>query len=194
MALISVGQLSIVDANDGLSAQLTSNSIVLPADAAGNVNSYVGAETSFTIFEGGVDMSSRWGYFVSATGGGVTYRDINDATNRTDVGPSNGVLDSNYLKITSLTQALSWIDITATRAQQQNIVRRYSIAKANTGATGTRGTLTATRAISDQWRYRHALPRLPSVQRNQSLQRDRMGNDGRISCGLADHRWISLGR
>jgi hypothetical protein len=148
MALISVGQLSIVDANDGLSAQLTSNSIVLPADAAGNVNSYAGAETSFTIYEGGVDMSSKWGYFVSATGGGVTYRDINDAVNRSDTGPTNGVLDSNYLKVTSLTQSLSWIDITATRAQQQNIVRRYSIAKANTGATGTRGTLTATRAIA----------------------------------------------
>jgi hypothetical protein len=148
MALITVGQISIVDSNDGLSAQLSANSVLLPADKDGNVNSFVGAETTFSIFEGGIDMAARWGFYVSATGGGVSYRDINDAVNRTDLGPSNGVLDTNYLKVTSLSQASSYIDITATRVGSQDITRRFSIAKAVVGATGTRGTLTVSRAIS----------------------------------------------
>lgn len=148
MPHVSTGNITIVDVNDGLSATLTNNSVVLPADNAGNVNSYAGAETNFTIFEAGKDTSSLWGFYVSATGGGITYRDFNDTTNRSDIGPVNGVLDSNFIKITSLSQASSWIDITATKAGQQNIVRRFSVARANTGATGTRGTLTVSRAIS----------------------------------------------
>jgi hypothetical protein len=148
---VSTGQIAIVDVNDGLSATLTNNSVVLPADAAGTVSSYTGADTTFTIFEAGKDTSPLWGFYVSALGSGITYRDVNDTANRSDVGPTNGVLDTNYLRVTSLTTGVSYIDITATKAGQQNIVRRFSVARANAGspgAAGRRGTLTVTRAIS----------------------------------------------
>lgn len=145
---VSTGSLTIVDVNDGLSANLTNNAVILPADVSGIVSSYAGAETNFVIYEAGVDTSSLWGFYVSAIGSGITYRDINDTANRSDIGPANGVLDTNFVKITSLTQASSWIDITATKAGMQNLVRRFSVARANTGATGTRGTMTVSRAIS----------------------------------------------
>lgn len=145
---VSTGQITIVDVNDGLYAQLTSQSFILPADAAGTVTSYVGAETVFQVFEAGTDMSSRWGYFVSAIGAGISYRDYNDTTNRTDTGQAAGGLETNFIKITSLTQASSWIDVTATRSGYQDITRRLSVARAQVGTTGVRGTLTVSRAIT----------------------------------------------
>lgn len=146
--LVSTGSITIVDVNDGLNAQLTNNSHILPADASGNVTSYVGAETTFQILEAGVDVSTRWGFYVSAIGSGVAYRDFNDTVNRTDTGQQAGALDSNLLRIVSLTAASSWIDITATRSGYQDMKRRFSVARAQVGSTGLRGTMTVARAIS----------------------------------------------
>ena len=86
MAIISVGQISIVDVNDGLSAQLSANSVLLPADSSGNVTSYAGAETSFSILEAGQDTSATWSYAVTALTGNLAYRDINDTSDRVGVG------------------------------------------------------------------------------------------------------------
>ena len=86
MTVISTGQISIIDVNDGLSAQLSANSVLLPADASGVVTSYAGAETTFPIIEGGVDTSATWSYAVTALTGNLAYRDVNDMSDRVGVG------------------------------------------------------------------------------------------------------------
>jgi hypothetical protein len=148
MTLVAAGQIAIVDVNDGLSAQLTSNSISLPATEAGVVSNYTGAETTFSIYEGGTDTSSTWTYYVSAITAGIAYRDFNDSADRTGTGVTSGLLDSNYLKITSLTVALGYVDITASKAGLTSITRRYSVSRAATGVTGVRGTITGVKSVA----------------------------------------------
>ncbi len=155
MPIVSTGQITIVDVNDGLDVNLSANSIVLAADTAGTVASFATAETTMSIREAGVVTTSTWAFFVSATGGGISYRDSDDTVDRTGTGAVSGQLTgtAGYVKVVALTQDLSFLDITATKGSQ-TVVRRFSVAKARQGATGgpgptgPRGTITTSRAIT----------------------------------------------
>ncbi len=107
--LVSTGQITIVDVNDGSNAYLTNNSAVLPADAAGTVSSYTGAETFFKVVEANVDTTTNWSFYVSATGGGVAYRDSDDAADRTGTGAS-GYLGGTNLVSYSDYNAATWVN------------------------------------------------------------------------------------
>ena len=159
MALVGTGQITVVDVNDGLDANLTNDSAVLPADSIGNVSSFAGAETTFVIREAGVNTSASWTFYVSATGGGISYRDSDDAADRTGTGTTNGLITgtTGYVKVTALSQDLSYLDITATKGSL-TVVKRFSVVKAKAGATGatgatgangTRGTITTSQATSE---------------------------------------------
>jgi len=150
--IVSTGQITIVDVNDGLDAGLSANGVVLAADSAGAVASFATAETTLTIREAGVVSTAGWTIYVSATGGGISYRDSDDAADRTGTGAVNGLLTGTpgYVKVVALTQDLSHLDITAVKGTQ-TVVRRFSVAKARAGAggsPGTRGTITTSRAIT----------------------------------------------
>lgn len=205
--LVSTGQLTIVDANDGFSASLTAQSAVLPADAAGTVLSYAGANTTFKIIEGGADTSASWSYFVSATGGGIAYRDSDDGADRTLTGAVNGLITGTvgYVAITSLTQNLSYLDITARKAGQQDIVRRFSVANAkagspgSAGSAGTRGTVQAAYAIAGAlWVDASAAAALAGIGAGAAISGDvvTLYNSG---AGYAETRafngssWVSIG-
>lgn len=155
MPIVSTGQITIVDVNDGLDVNLSANSIVLAADTAGTVASFATAETTMSIREAGVVTTSTWAFYVSATGGGISYRDSDDTVDRTGTGAVSGQLTgtAGYVKVVALSQDLSFLDITATKGSQ-TVVRRFSVAKARQGATGglgptgPRGTITTSRAIT----------------------------------------------
>lgn len=149
MPIVSSGQITIVDVNDGVTAQLSADSFQLAATATGTVSSYLGAETTLKITEAGIDTSSTWTIYVSATGGGISYRDSNDSVDRTGTGSTNGLIngETGYVRVVLLTSDLSWLDISA---EKNGVVltKRFSVVKSKQGATGTRGTITTARAIS----------------------------------------------
>lgn len=152
MPIVSTGQITIVDVNDGLDAGLSANGVVLAADAAGTVASFAAAETRLTVREAGIDTTAEWTVFVSATGGGISYRDSDDTSDRTGTGATNGLLTGTpgFVRVVALSQDLSFLDITATKGVQ-SLTRRFSVAKARAGTTGpagTRGTITTAAATT----------------------------------------------
>lgn len=130
--IVAVGQLTINDTNDGLSAVLSNEGMSLPADKDGVVTSYAGCSTTMFIYVGGKDDSVNW--TVTAN-------------------PSTGVVGSfgtgaalRTYTVTSLTSNSAYVDFSATQPNvpgAATIVRRFSlsISKAGTdGAPGTPGT------------------------------------------------------
>lgn len=105
--LVSTGEITIVDVNDGSSAYLTNNSAVLPADSAGTVSSYVGAETFFKVVEANVDTTNNWSFYVSATGGGVAYRDSDDVADRTGTGTAGYLGGTNSIRNSAMVGAVA---------------------------------------------------------------------------------------
>lgn len=140
MAIVSTGQITILDINDGTSFNLTSDSKTIVVDANNNV-SYTGAETYFKIIEAGQDSTSLWTFYIKATGGGISYRDDNDAADRTLTGETDGLLNGipGYVKVVALTQTLSWLDIAAKRGSVE-VVKRFSVATVRDGTNGSPGS------------------------------------------------------
>lgn len=111
---------------DAVVAVLTNDTHTFPADSAGNVTSFSGGTTTMSIFLGTTDNSSAW--TVTAT-------------------PSSGVTGSlsgkTYTVSTfSNTVDTGFVDLTATRSGYPSITRRFTLAKAkqgNTGSTGAKG-------------------------------------------------------
>lgn len=92
MGMFATGQFTIVDVNDSPSFELTAASLVLLADSTGAVSSYANAQTQFKSVEAGRDKTNDWSYFVSGSGGGVTYRDSDDTADRSAIGFADGGL------------------------------------------------------------------------------------------------------
>ncbi len=114
MPIVSTGQITIVDVNDGPNFYITNNGAVLPADAAGAVSSYAGAETQFKVVEAGVDTTNNWSFYVSATGGGVAYRDSDDTVDRTGTGVAGYLGGTNLLTWSEDFTNSNWLKIGAT--------------------------------------------------------------------------------
>lgn len=108
MPIVTTGALTIVDVNDGGAAYLTNDSTILTATNAGVVSSFTGAETQFRITEGGADTTNDWSYYVSGTGGGISYRDSDDAADRTATGMAAGALGGSNLISWSEYNAATW--------------------------------------------------------------------------------------
>lgn len=108
MPLVGAGQFTIIDVNDGVTSSLSNESAVLAASSAGTVASYTGAETQFKVIEGGADTTSAWSYYISGTGGGISYRDSDDAADRTGTGMAAGALGGANLVSYSEYNAATW--------------------------------------------------------------------------------------
>jgi hypothetical protein len=133
--LVGTGQITITDVNDSYNAGLSLPSITLPASSAGSVSSYVGAEAYFKITLGSTDVTALFSYYISATGGGISYRGTGDSSDRTGTGTTSGAITTTgYVKIVSLTQDSSYLDITATKVGEQDITRRFTVTRAKAGA------------------------------------------------------------
>lgn len=143
MALIATGQLTIVDANDGLSASLSSNAAVLAAAADGTVASFAGAETQFAISEGGTDTTGLWSYYVSALGAGITYRDSDDGADRAATGLVDGGLGGeNLVRDSENLGSTSWFGnpVSTPTSTPYGIATFCSLAKSTTATSEGRGT------------------------------------------------------
>lgn len=126
-------QYTISKAKDGvagggfnaISAILTNESSVVPANAAGVVPSggFAGAVTTLKVYNGAADDTSNWTISVVKTN--VT---CSEATN------------SPTQSVTAMSADIGYIDFTATRATYDNISKRFIITKAKTGDTGASST------------------------------------------------------
>lgn len=106
-----------------LVARLSSQSVVLPADAAGFVTSFAGASTTASILLNGVDDSANWS-FSKADSTGLTT-----------------TLAGATVTVTGLFSVwdAAYTDITATRAGYPTQVLRYTVTKAKAGSDGSDG-------------------------------------------------------
>lgn len=105
---------------DTVSAILSNENHLVPVDSRGNVKSWVGAETSITIYEGGEDVTSKWNVAVTyGTGLTATYDPV-----------------THVMKPSALTTDASYAEFKCTRSNYASIVKRYTITKQYAGSDG----------------------------------------------------------
>ena len=103
-----------------LSLTLSTNAIVVPADASGAVTSFAGAATTAKVLDGATDVTGSWSFSAASTG--VTVTQSGATFTLTAIATDNG-----------------FFDITGTRAGYPNLVARCTVAEARTGDTGAAG-------------------------------------------------------
>lgn len=111
----------------GVSANLTSSSVVLSAANDGTVTNYLGAATSLIISEGGVNTTNLWTIDAAASPGVSITPSIHPTGNTIGVVHIETTTDSGI------------VTFTATRTGYTNIVKIFNIAKAKAGSDGTGG-------------------------------------------------------
>ena len=117
-------QVTIVKLYDGVkgdavvSAVLSNEDQMLPANAAGSVTSYAGATTELTIFEGGRDVTSEWTI-------------TKESTNVTDSEAA-----TNKATITNISADTGYVTFTCTKTGYDTIIKKFSLVKVKTGADG----------------------------------------------------------
>ena len=95
--------------------------------------SYDGAETLFTIFKGGDDVTSQWAITIDSSG--VTYqKSITEGG--TLVASSTSGTNYRYVKVTGISTDSASITFTAKKAGVRDIVKVFSIIKMKTGHDG----------------------------------------------------------
>lgn len=109
---------------DAISAQMTLDSITLPADGSGAVTDYTGAFSSMVVFSGADIDTANWTFTRSSTSGLTT--SISGST--VTVLAMSGGLEAAV------------IEVTATRSGFPSLTRKVYVAKAKRGATGDPGT------------------------------------------------------
>lgn len=117
---------------DALSAQMSLDTITLPADGDGAVIDYTGATSSMVVFNGADIDTPNWTFTRSSTSGLTT------------------TMSGSTITVTAMSAGLEAgvIDVTATRSGFPSITRSVRVTKAkrglqgNAGASGPRGSVT----------------------------------------------------
>jgi hypothetical protein len=112
-----------VNGNNGISATLSPDSFILPADNTGAVTSYANCNATMQVYNGASNDTSNW-----------TFTKVD--------GPNiSSTLSSDVVTVTSLAQSqdTSYVDVTATRSGYASITKRFQVGKSKTGATGATG-------------------------------------------------------
>ena len=116
--LVSIGQLTIIDTNDGLNLHLTNQSHVVPTDLNGLSGNFTGCATTAVITLGSLDDSANWA--VTATpSAGVT-----------------GSLSGKTYTVTAMSNDTGYVDFYASRVGYATLTARFTLAKAKAGAVG----------------------------------------------------------
>ncbi len=119
--LVSTGQITIADMNDGLSIVLSNSSHLVPADASGVVTSFAGASTTVMVMQGSVDVTSSW-----------TLSKLDTSCTST--------LATSTVTVSALSADVGYVDITATRSGWPSLTARFTVTKAKQGVTGNTGS------------------------------------------------------
>lgn len=130
MTIVTTGQITIADLNDGLNAYLTQDACLVATNADGSGGNYAIANSTMVIRQGNVDVSALW-TVTASPGAGVT-----------------GALSVRTYAVSAMSVDTGFVDLTAAKQGETPITLRFTITKARQGVTGDRGTITASRAIA----------------------------------------------
>lgn len=108
-----------------VSATLTRDSVVFPADSSGSITSYAGNTTTMAVFVGGSDDTANWTFSHLDTAGVSSVRSGSTVT-----------VESMSAGLGTLT---GYVEITAARSGYSPITKRFNVVKAPAGAQGVQG-------------------------------------------------------
>jgi predicted phage tail protein len=113
--------VTVAQAADGYTFVLSNDSHNLPASSAGVVSSFAGAAATMRVFKGATEETGSW-----------TFAKVDTSVTSTLVGST--------VTVTAIAADSGFVDITASRAGQPSVTRRFSLAKVRQGADGTAGS------------------------------------------------------
>lgn len=116
--LVSTGQITIVDQNDGLNLRLSNPAWVIPTDAAGLNGNFTGCSTTASVMQGITDDSAKW-TVTAAPSSGVT-----------------GSFSGKTYTVTAMSTNTGYVDFTASRVGFPSLTARFSLSKARAGNHG----------------------------------------------------------
>ena len=112
---------------------LSNEDQMIACQSNGTPISYDGAETLFTVFEGGDDVTSQWA--ITITSSGVTYQKSTAKTG-TLVASSTQGTNFRYVKVTGISADSASITFTAKKSGYHDVVKVFSVIKMKTGQDG----------------------------------------------------------
>lgn len=117
---------------------LSNEDQMIACQSNGTPISYDGAESFFTVFEGGKDVTSQWA--ITITSSEVTYQ--KSTTNGgTLVASSTSGTNYRYVKVTGITADSASITFTAKKSGYNDVVKTFSLVKIKTGQDGVSPTI-----------------------------------------------------
>lgn len=117
---------------------LSNEDQMIACQSNGTPISYDGAESFFTVFEGGKDVTSQWAITIISSE--VTYQ--KSTTNGgTLVASSTSGTNYRYVKVIGITADSASITFTAKKSGYNDIVKVFSLVKIKTGQDGTSPTI-----------------------------------------------------
>ena len=130
MTIVTTGQITLSDLNDGLNAYLTQEACLVATASDGSGGNYAIANTTMVIRQGTADVSALW-TVTASPGAGVT-----------------GALSVRTYSVSAMSVDTGFVDLTASKQGETPITLRFTITKAKQGFVGDRGTITTSRAIT----------------------------------------------
>ena len=116
--------------NSSIAVVLSNEDHTLPCNSKGVVSSYIGAETTISVFEGGNDVTSKWSISVQASDG------------------VKGNFTSNKYTVTSLTPDVGYVEFTCTKSGSSTIKKRFTLTKQYAGLDGSDAVVYSLKASS----------------------------------------------
>jgi hypothetical protein len=112
----------VFDGTDTVIGVLSNETATVPANSAGVVASFAGAETTMSVFIGATDDSANWTFSAAKTN--ITSTASGTPANRTQT-------------VTAISAISGYIDITASKAGYTSITKRFNVNKSLDGVVGT---------------------------------------------------------
>lgn len=132
--LVSVGRLTIVDVNDGLSIRLSSDSHIIPTNPLGEEGIYFGAKSTVSVYSGKTDITERFTITCTASVG-IT-----------------GSLEGRTYTVTDMTTASGTVDFVLTGGGTDPLQATFALIKSSKVSQAVNGL---TISISNE---SHVLP------------------------------------
>jgi hypothetical protein len=118
MGIVSTGEFTIIDVNDGLNGRLTLDSIMIPTSNDGSGGDYSTATTTMSVWLGKTDDTANWTVIATPSAG------------------LSGQLVGTTYTVTGLVQDAGYVDLTATRQGFAPVTSRFTVSKAKQGHSG----------------------------------------------------------
>lgn len=104
--------------NSSIAVVLSNEDHTLPCNSKGEVSSYIGAETSINVFEGGTDVTTKWSIATQESEG------------------VSGTFENNKYTVSNLTVDVGYVEFTCTKSGSATLKKRFTLTKQYAGLDG----------------------------------------------------------